>query len=222
MHRLVLAGLTLALALTVLAISPLSNLLGGGGFSAWLARAADYNIPTPTATPSPTPVIYASHPVANGVGDFICVALPFARLTQQKMLQRGMAHPWHTSVLLAQWGLEQGWRIPGYTGYNWGNVASLPGYPTVGGIAVWGSPSAFAYGYTPVQGVEEFVFVAGNGYYNNVTANWGNGARAQVVALGQSPWDAAHYNNGNGPGSSLLRLLDDFNLYRFDNPNVGC
>lgn len=222
-HRFVLAGFVLVLALGVIAIAPLSHNSASPLFNAWLARASNYDLPTAPPPPTATPVVFASHPYASGVNNFICVALPFARLAQQRMQARGFGHPWYVSVILAQWGFEQGWRIPGYTGYNWGNVGAIAGYPAVGGTGAWGSPNAFAYAYSAAQGVEMYVIVAGNGYYGNVTANYGNGPRAQALALGQSPWDAGHYaESGGAPGATLLAIMSDFNLFRFDNPAVGC
>jgi hypothetical protein len=225
-YRMVLGGFAIVLAVSLLTFAPLGRVVTSGSAN-WLAMAASYAFPTPTPTATPPPAAkLPSHPAASDAGSFICVALPLARLAQQEMLQAGMTHPWphpwHVSLMLAQWGIEQGWHIPGYTGYNWGNVGAIPGYPTVGGLNVWGSPSAFAYAYTAQQGVEEYVSVAHNGYYDNVTANWGNGTRAQAYALGSSPWDAAHYNNGGGPGSSLIAVINSFNLYRFDTPNITC
>ena len=221
-HRFVVLAIALSLVVAVMTIAPLNRMVVGGTYTDWLANAAHYDIPTATPTPSPTPVVYPAHPVVSGAWNFICVALPFARLAQTEMLNAGMTHPWHVSMILGQWGIEQGWTIPGYTGYNWGNVGGIPGYPAVGGLNVWGSPDAFAYAYTPRQGVEEYVYVAQLGYYANVTANWGNGAKAQAYALGQSPWDAAHYNNGGGAGSSIVGVMNAFNLYQFDNPNARC
>lgn len=155
----------------------------------------------------------AAHPPtygsATGVQAFINFALPYARQAHQ---QTG----WPTSVILAQWGLEQGWKIPGYTGFNWGNVAALPGQPTVNGIAVPGSPAAFAYARTPEQGLSYYVRVAHLGYYKRVAAAASNGADASARALGASPWDAGHYTASGSPGSSLLSIMRVYNLYWYD------
>lgn len=146
---------------------------------------------------------------AKGVQAFIGFALPYARQAHQ---QTG----WPTSVILAQWGLEQGWKIPGYTGFNWGNVAALPGQPTVNGIAVPGSPAAFAYARTPEQGLSYYVRVAHLGYYKRVAAAASSGADASARALGASPWDAGHYTATGNPGSSLLSIMRVYNLYWYD------
>ena len=146
---------------------------------------------------------------AKGVQAFVGYALPYARQAHQ---QTG----WPTSVILAQWGLEQGWKIPGYTGFNWGNVAALPGQPTVNGIAVPGSPAAFAYARTPQEGLNYYVRVAHLSYYNGVRAAVSNGADACARALGASPWDAGHYTASGNPGSSLLSIMRVYNLYWYD------
>src|SRR5262249_43247461 len=79
---------------------------------------------------------------AKGSQAFVALALPYARQAHQ-------SSGWPVSLILAQWGLEQGWKTPGYTGYNFGNVAALPGEPTVKGIQKVGSPRAFAYAKSP-------------------------------------------------------------------------
>jgi hypothetical protein len=157
------------------------------------------------------------------VYSFVCTSLPFARLAQDKQMANGQSHPWYVSLILAQWGVEQGWHMPTYTGYNFGNVSAIGGFPAVGGINVPGSPGAFAYAYTPAQGVSEYVIFTGNGkYYGAVTANYPNGPRAQALALGQSPWDADHYASNGQYGGKLINAMNSYNLYRYDNPNAGC
>lgn len=223
LHRVLLAAVVMMLALMAITAVPLvrGNLLPGVG--SFIASASGFSLPTPTPTPSPTPVIYPLHPVVWGESSFVCVALPFARLAQSLQIQDGIAHPWYVSVILAQWGVEQGWSIPSYTGYNWGNVSAIAGYPSIGGTGVWGSPSAFAYAYTPMQGTEYYVIFTMNGWYNGVTNAWSQGPQAQAYALGQSPWDAGHYGeNGSGPGGELVGDMNAFNLYRFDNPKTEC
>jgi len=161
--------------------------------------------------PAPKP---ASHPptysTPSNVRAFINYTLPYARKAHA---QTG----WPVSVILAQWGLETGWRTRTYTGYNWGNCGGIPGFPLVGGINKPGSPAAFSYAYTPTQGVAEYVHVAHLSYYTRVAqAARSGGADAAARALGQSPWDWAHYTNRNSPGSSLVNIMRVFNLYYYD------
>lgn len=147
---------------------------------------------------------------ARGVQQFIQYALPYARRAHE-------ATGWPVSVILAQWGLEQGWKIPGYTGFNWGNVAALPGEPTVNGIAVPGSPAAFAYAHTPDDGLRYYVRVAHLSYYRTVgRAGNESGAEAAARALGASPWDAGHYTDSGNPGSSLVSIMRVYNLFWYD------
>ncbi|HEX8996969.1 MAG TPA: LysM peptidoglycan-binding domain-containing protein [Ktedonobacterales bacterium] len=160
--------------------------------------------------PAPAPV---SHPpvysAPGNVRAFIAYTLPYAR---KASAQTG----WPVSVILAQWGLETGWRTRTYTGFNWGNCGAMPGQPTIGGINKPGSPAAFAYAYTPTQGVDEYVHVAHLGYYSRVAAASRQGADAAARALGQSPWDWGHYTNRGIPGSSLISIMRVFNLYYYD------
>ncbi|MBA3822289.1 MAG: CHAP domain-containing protein [Ktedonobacterales bacterium] len=179
----------------------------------------------------------ASRPTANTVHRFICAALPFARLAQQMELsnpgqgmpnpypwERPLPHPWYVSVLLAQWGVEQGWHLPGYTGYNWGNSSAIPGFPTIGGTGQVGSPGQFAYANSAEQGVEIHTIFTKMGNYTSVAAAWPQGPLAQATALGQSPWDFSHYTADGVPGDSLTNLLSDptLNLTRYDNQGATC
>lgn len=145
-----------------------------------------------------------------GVQPFIDFSLPFARRAHD---QTG----WPVSMILAQWGLEHGWKLPGYTGYNFGNCGAVPGEPTVGGINVPGSPAAFAYAPTAEDGLRIYVHVAHLSYYSAIAPTAASqGVDAAARALGRSPWDAGHYTNHNDPGSSLIAILHNFNLYRYD------
>ncbi|WIG60257.1 MAG: hypothetical protein OJF49_003005 [Ktedonobacterales bacterium] len=145
----------------------------------------------------------------KGVQPFIKFALPYAQSAHQ---QTG----WPTSLILAQWGVEHGWKLPDYTGYNFGNCGAVPGEPRVGGLNVPGSPAAFTYSKTPKDGLRVYVHVAHLAYYRNVTAAAHQGVDAAARALGQSPWDAGHYTNHGSPGSTLLSVLKAYNLYQYD------
>jgi hypothetical protein len=143
------------------------------------------------------------------IDSFLNLALPYA-------LQAHKALGWQTSVILAQWGLEQGWHVPSYTGYNWGNVGPMPGVPTVPGISTPGSPSAFSYAATPADGERVYIMAARLPYYDRVFLAAPHGATATAIALGYSPWDAGHYTNTGQPGSSLLAIMQRYNLFLFD------
>jgi LysM repeat protein len=147
---------------------------------------------------------------ARGVSQFIAFVLPYARRAHA---QTG----WPTSLILAQWGVEHGWHLPSYTGYNFGNCGAIPGEPTIGGLNVPGSPSAFSYARTPEDGLRQYVHVAHLGYYMAVApAAARSGVDAAARALGRSPWDAGHYTDHGDPGSSLLTVLRVYNLYWYD------
>jgi LysM repeat protein len=170
--------------------------------------AGAHTASAPRVPAASQPVTYGS---AKGVKAFITFVMPYAR-------QAHNATGWPVSMILAQWGLEQAWHVPGYTGFNFGNVAALPGQPTVNGIAVPGSPAAFAYAKTPQDGLRYYLRVAHLAYYSRVaSAARSGGPVAAARALGASPWDAAHYTSVASPGSSLVRLMQAYNLYVYDN-----
>jgi len=54
--------------------------------------------------------------------------------------------------------------------------------------------------------VTDYVRVLNLPYYDKVRAA-GTDTQAATKALGESPWDAGHYNNGSGPGSKLFSIL---------------
>ena len=174
-------------------------------------------------------------PVVAGETAFVCAALPWARLAQQYEQSGPMPgepnpypalqplpHPWYVSVLLAQWGIEQGWTLPGYTGYNWGNSSAIPGFPTVPGTGQVGSPGQFAYAPNAQVGIEIHSTFTKMGFYTGVWQAYPQGPLAQATALGQSPWDAAHYTADGVPGDALTRAITTYQLQRFDQPGATC
>jgi LysM repeat protein len=149
-------------------------------------------------------------PVIQGEADFVRFALPFAQRAHQ-------VTRWPVSMILAQWGLETGWSAPTFTGYNFGNCGGLLHEPFIPGTAVPGSPSSFAYADTPEDGLRFYVHVAHLSYYKQVaTAAKLGGPEAAAKALGASPWDAHHYTNKGDPGSSLIALMQQYNLVQYD------
>jgi LysM domain len=165
----------------------------------------------PANTSSQAPAVTGAE--ATNEQSFVQLALPYAVSAYQQC-------KWPVSLVLAQWGVEQGWHVPSYTGYNWGNVSAITGEPSVKGLPVAGSPTAFAYARTPADGLRYYVIYCHMGYYTGVApAAASGGPNAAAVALGQSPWDAGHYTNINSPGSSLLTTMRVFNLYWYDDPS---
>lgn len=163
---------------------------------------------------------------------FVCLAYPFVQKVQKLQMQGdgALPHPWHTSAILAQWAIEQGWTMPGYTGYNFGNVSAINGYPSTGGTGQWGSPSGFAYAHTPDQGIEEYVIFTKMGYYRDIADKWDQGAEAQAWAIGQSKWDAGRYTTWDAnhtymtqpAGTVLVNGLHANNLTQFDTQKPKC
>ncbi|HKT39117.1 MAG TPA: LysM peptidoglycan-binding domain-containing protein, partial [Ktedonobacterales bacterium] len=149
-------------------------------------------------------------PVIQGEAAYVRFVLPYARQVHD-------ATGWPISVILAQWGLEQGWQTPTFTGYNFGNCGGLANEPFIPGTAAVGSPSTFAYADTPEDGVRYYIHVAGLSYYAKIApAARSGGPEAAAKALGASPWDAGHYTNANDPGSSLIALMRQYNLTQYD------
>jgi CHAP domain len=164
----------------------------------------------------------AQHPVATGERAFVCVLLPAARLASAEIPigANGQTSPWYVSVILAQWGIEQGWQTPNpLMGYNLGNVRSVPGQPTVGAPG----NGSFVYAATLQAGVYDYVYTVQHGPYAAVAAAYHTGPDAQASALGTSPWDAGHYQEGGGaPGQDLITSLQLYHLTQFDQPDSAC
>ena len=149
-------------------------------------------------------------PVIQGEASYVRFVLPYAR-------QAHDATGWPVSMILAQWGLEQGWQTPTFTGYNFGNCGGLHDEPFIPGTTVPGSPSTFAYADDPEDGLRFYVHVAGLPYYGKIApAARDGGPIAAAKALGASPWDAGHYTATNDPGSSLIALMQRYNLQQYD------
>jgi hypothetical protein len=109
------------------------------------------------------------------------------------------------SVILAQWALETGWGS---------SVAWLEGHNPAG-ISGGGHPLS----YSSVQeGMNAYVETMRLEYYNGVRQARPQGAIAQAKALGISPWDAGHYGGAANPGSTLVAIIEQHNLQRFDAP----
>lgn len=149
-------------------------------------------------------------PVIQGEAAYVRFVLPYARQAHE-------ATGWPVSMILAQWGLEQGWQTPTFTGYNFGNCGGLVDEPFIPGTAVAGSPATFAYADEPEDGLRFYVHVAALPYYAQIApAAESGGPIAAAKALGASPWDAGHYTHANDPGSSLVALMQQYNLQQYD------
>lgn len=130
---------------------------------------------------------------------FFQEALPWARTAHA---QTGVL----TSVILAQWAAETGYGGPDWSvDHNPGNVGSFTGQPV----------NSFP---TLAAGVQAYIQTMKLGYYAGVRS--AVGYVAQCVALGNSPWAAAHYNDGNGPGSLLVAIVNQYNLTQYDSTPI--
>jgi hypothetical protein len=120
------------------------------------------------------------------------------------------------SVILAQWILETG----GFKSnlfrycYNLAGIKYHGAYTDSNGFSCYPSLEVAA---------ADWIRTINLGYYDNVrhVSQTSHEVAEVFSALGESPWDAGHYNNGQGPGSSLLSLYKADNLVVFDVlPNV--
>jgi hypothetical protein len=161
-------------------------------------------LPNTFDTAGPTP-----HPVRTQAA-FVATMLPYARHASQTL-------GWPVSVILAQWGVEHGWTLPDFDGWNVGNTKAFDS-PT--GVC-YGAPvvRGFCAPKTPGAGLAIYIHGARLHYYSGIAvAARQGGPDAAARALGESPWDAGHYTTDNSPGDTLLRAMKAFNLYRYDKP----
>ena len=122
----------------------------------------------------------------------------FAHTYRPEAIEVETATGIEADVLLAQWGVETGWGSAINNRNNLGNIRCFGGWPCAGGFAQFASLNDF---------VSAAVQTWHNGYYAAVLA--AVGPAAQLRAIGASAWDAGHYNNGGGPGSSLLAACQE-------------
>ena len=109
------------------------------------------------------------------------------------------------TALLIQWAVETAFGSAVNNRNNPGNIRCVALYPCLNGFAQFPSVGDFQLTATSTWN---------NGYYGAVlvTASTGGSIDQQLVAIGESPWDAGHYNNGGGPGSSLLAIAPEFGV----------
>ena len=114
-------------------------------------------------------------------------------------------------VILAQWILETG----GFTSDLFITAHNFAGIKYHGEYAGRNGFSAYPDENT---GFNDWVRTIMLGYYDSVRAVASSlgGAQVVMIALGQSPWDAGHYDNGTGAGSSLIALYKSDQLGAFD------
>ncbi len=104
-------------------------------------------------------------------------------------------------AILTQWALETGWGAPNST-FGWNNLAGIiyhGEYEDANGFTRYPSLSAF---------VQDYVAVLRQPNMHVILTSAGKSIADQLVAFGESPWAGSHYNNGHGPGSSLIALYD--------------
>jgi cell wall-associated NlpC family hydrolase len=140
-----------------------------------------------SATPSkPTVDNTVGTSLASGQKAFVAQMAPWAQYASQ---QTGL----DANLILSQWGNETGWG----TSHQW--TANF----NPAGIGIT-SDAVQGQSFGSIQGgVQAYInFLNGNSRYGAVKA--AKGAQAQAIALGNSGWAAGKYDDGGGPGSSLL------------------
>lgn len=162
------------------------------------------------ATPTPFPLGPTPLPVASPAA-FIATMLPFAQQLHQDL-------GWPVSVTLAQMGVEHGWRLPDFDGWNLANSKVFPDPDGDGGVCFrQASVRSFCYAPTPQIGVAIYEHVAHLSYYAAIgQAARSGGAQAAARALGQSPWDAGHYALNGVPGGALIAAMNTYHLDQYD------
>ena len=125
-------------------------------------------------------------------------ALPYA---QQVHSATGVL----TSVLLSQAADEQAYRWPP-NGNNIANVGSFDGQP----INVFPSIEAGTLAWAQTMNMPDYAAV-------RAAIGW----RLQAIELGYSPWATSHYNNGGGPGSVLVEIIQENDLTQYDSTSEG-
>lgn len=206
--RALLVYLALLLALTQTLVGTLTPLARserqaiGGVFSAFSAGMPMTSTPFPRG-PTPRPV---ASPAA-----FIATMLPFAQQLHHDL-------GWPVSVTLAQMGVEHGWRLPDFDGWNLANSKVFPDPNGDGGVCFrQASIRSFCVAPTPQIGVAIYEHVAHLAYYTAIgQAARSGGAQAAARALGQSPWDAGHYALNGVPGGALIAAMNTYHLTQYD------
>ncbi|HET9111465.1 MAG TPA: hypothetical protein VFN78_11610 [Ktedonobacterales bacterium] len=162
------------------------------------------------ATPTPFPLGPTPRPVSTPAA-FITTMLPFAQQLHHDL-------GWPVSVTLAQMGVEHGWRLPDFDGWNLANSKVFPDPAGDGGVCFrQASVRDFCYAPTPQIGVAIYEHVAHLSYYAAIgQATRSGGAMAAARALGQSPWDAGHYALNGVPGGALIAAMNTYHLDQYD------
>lgn len=110
-------------------------------------------------------------------------------------------------ALICQWGVETEWGNAIDNLNNLGNIRCVEGIPCVDGFSQFPSLDSFC---------ATAILTWHNGEYPGVLASAGQPLRQQLLAIGASPWDAGHYDNGGGPGSSLIAAARKLGLLEVD------
>jgi hypothetical protein len=100
-------------------------------------------------------------------------------------------------LIIAQWGNETAWGTEFAEPNNIGNIGVYSGGPN--------------YSYpTLAAGVQAYINFMNGGYMAKYKAQWmGQSANEQAVIIGSSGYAGGGYNDGGGPGSSLIADMQE-------------
>ena len=112
----------------------------------------------------------------------------YASYAQQAAAATGL----NAQLILAQWGNETNY------GTQWAEKNNI------GNVGVYGGGPNPSYG-TIQQGVQAYINEINSPAMASVKATAGQSIEAQAAALGASGYAGGGYNDGSGPGSSLLQ-----------------
>lgn len=118
----------------------------------------------------------------------------------------------NANVILAQWGNETAWG----TSHAWKTNFNPAG------IGITGSGVAGKNYGSVAGGVQAYIdFVNNNSRYQMVKNAGINNPQAQAIAFGNSGWAFGKYDNGGGPGSSLIADMQSFTAPSGVTPAAG-
>ena len=121
---------------------------------------------------------------------FAALVLPYARQVQSAVGIDAWA-------VVTQWALETGNGSSSRFVTDHNPAGLTKGTDANGALVFWTFPSLQA-------GVDEYIAFLGMGYYDCIRATAGQPVPDVLWAMGESPWDGAHY--GTPPGQSLVNL----------------
>lgn len=133
--------------------------------------------------------------------EFIAAALEWA---EEAHAQTGVL----TSVILAQWAEETGWGGPDWSpNNNPGNVGSFDNQP----VARFPTIAAGVAAYIDLMNAADRPEFA-----KTIRTGATPADQARLLGAANPVWASGRYDNGGGPGSALIAIIQDNNLAAYD------